>query len=269
MSTVVVTGSTKGVGFALANEFASRGWSVVISGRTMPAIDDALNRIRERTPNAQVAGAIVDVSSFASVQALWATAVAQFGPIDLWINNAGLAVSTKKIVENDPTEIQAMVTTNVLGTMFGAQTAANGMLAQSKGGRIINILGGGSDGNFREGQAIYGATKRGLGLFTAALIKELKGTNVTVGSVRPGILITEGFVREAHEMGPERYAKQRKAINILGDRPQDVIPWIVDNIEKTAGEHGAEISWLTTPKIIGRFSKAGFSKRDILTEYGI
>ena len=60
MSTVVVTGSTKGVGFALANEFASRGWSVVISGRTMPAIDDALNRIRERTPNAQVAGAIVD-----------------------------------------------------------------------------------------------------------------------------------------------------------------------------------------------------------------
>ena len=79
MSTVVVTGSTKGVGFALANEFASRGWSVVISGRTMPAIDDALNRIRERTPNAQIAGAIVDVSSFASVQALWATAVAQFG----------------------------------------------------------------------------------------------------------------------------------------------------------------------------------------------
>jgi hypothetical protein len=70
-------------------------------------------------------------------------------------------------------------------------------------------------------------------------------------------------------MGPERYAKQRKAINILGDRPQDVIPWIVDNIEKTAGKHGAEISWLTTPKIIGRFSKAGFSKRDILTEYGI
>jgi hypothetical protein len=55
----------------------------------------------------------------------------------------------------------------------------------------------------------------------------------------------------------------------LGDRPQDVIPWIVDNIEKTAGKHGAEISWLTTPKIIGRFSKAGFSKRDILTEYGI
>jgi NAD(P)-dependent dehydrogenase (short-subunit alcohol dehydrogenase family) len=269
VSSVVITGSTKGVGFALAQEFAKRGWSVLVSGRTTAAVDEALAKIRAAQPQAKVSGAIVDVSSYPSVQALWTTAVAAFGRVDLWINNAGLAVSTKTIIENDPTEISAMVTTNMLGTMYGGKVAATGMLAQSGGGRIINILGGGSDGRFREGQAIYSSTKRGLNLYTQALVKELKGTNVIVGSVRPGILITEGMVREAHEMGDERFSKQRKALNILGDRPQDVAPWIVDQLESTAGKHGAEVSWLSTPKIIGRFSTAGFKKRDILTEYGL
>ena len=58
-----------------------------------------------------------------------------------------------------------MVRTNMLGTIFGAKVAAVGMQAQG-GGQIVNILGGGSDGRFREGQAIYGSTKRGLNLFT-------------------------------------------------------------------------------------------------------
>ena len=178
-----------------------------------------------------------------------------------------LAVSTKTIAENDPSEISEMVRTNMLGTMYGAKVAAIGMAAAG-GGQIVNVLGGGSDGRFRPGQAIYSSTKRGLNLFTEALTKELKGTSVHVGSVRPGILLTDGFIRESRNEDPAKFAKQRRALNILADPVEDVAPWIVEQIlAKT--QNGAKTVWLTNGKIARRFATASFSTRDILTRYGL
>lgn len=263
---VVITGSTKGIGFGLASEFAKRGHNVMVTGRSAQSVAAAAQEVAAVSPGAAVYGQVVDVSDYESVQALWDYAIASMTTVDVWINNAGLAVSTRSIVQNTPTEIAAMVTTNMLGTMYGAKVAATGMLA-GNGGRIVNILGGGSDGRFRPGQAVYSSTKRGLNLFNEALIKELKGSSVTVSSVRPGILLTDGFIREAGEEDPATFAKQRKALNILADPPEEVTPWIVDQL-LAHPEHGAKIQWLTNAKIAGRFARA-YKKRDILTRYGL
>lgn len=267
MKNIVVTGSTKGIGFALSSAFAARGHNVVVTGRTQQAVDEAVAKIEKAAPGVTVLGVPTDVTDFGSVQALWDTASSKLGRVDLWINNAGVAISTKDIVDNTPDEITTMVTTNMLGTIFGAKVAATGMKAQG-GGQIVNILGGGSDGRFRAGQAVYGSTKRGLNLFTEALTKELKDTTVTVGSVRPGILITDGFIREIKAEDPAKFAKQRSALNILGDPVEDVAPWIADQI-LSKPQNGATTSWLSTGKIIGRFATARFKKRDILTRYGL
>jgi NADP-dependent 3-hydroxy acid dehydrogenase YdfG len=189
VSTVVVTGSTKGVGFALANEFASRGWSVLISGRTMPGIEDALNRIRERTPNAQVAGAIVDVSSFASVQALWATAVAQFGPIDLWINNAGLALGREKVEASSLTDWEQMITTNITANFRMVHLVLPWMLEQKRGD-IINLCSVAGHYTY-QGGAVYCATKHAVKAFTRVLREETCGKNIRVMQISPGMVNTE------------------------------------------------------------------------------
>jgi short-subunit dehydrogenase len=114
---------------------------------------------------------------------------------------------------------------------------------------------------------IYGSTKRGLKMFTDALVKETDGSPVRVGEIRPGILISDGWLREA-AAGQDYLDANRKAVNILADHVDDVAPWLVDRMLAST-KHGAQISWLTTSKIAGRFATAGFRKRDVLGRYEV
>jgi NAD(P)-dependent dehydrogenase (short-subunit alcohol dehydrogenase family) len=264
---IVITGSTKGIGRALATEFGARGYNVVVNGQHDQEVKDAAGALEAHNPSITVVPVVADVTDFGSVQSIWDRAVEKLGTIDMWINNAGLAIMTKDLVDNDPQEISRMISTNMMGTVFGAKVAATGMLAQPSGGRIVNILGGGSEGRIQKFQTVYSSTKRGLDLFTRAMVKELKDTKVMVQSVRPGILITDGFVREIGVMGPEGFTKWRKTLNILGDNVEDVSPWLVDHI-LAMNKSGQHVQWLTNAKIAGRFATAGFSKRDLFTRFG-
>ncbi|MFI6455997.1 SDR family oxidoreductase [Streptosporangium amethystogenes] len=265
MRKAVVTGSTKGIGFALARELLRRGHSVVVSGRTQAAVDDAVERLRpEATGDATVHGRAVDVTDHEQVEALWNAATDALGGVDLWINNAGVAHTTRPIVETTPDEVRTMVTTNMLGTVYGAQVAVRGMLAQG-GGQVFNVLGGGSDGSIRPGMGVYSATKRGLDSFTRSLVKEVTGTGVRIGQVRPGILITEGWLREA-AAAPEQVDRQRRILNILCDHVDDVAPYLVERM--LAGtRNGDTIAWLTTGRMTRKFLSP--RRRDILGRYGL
>jgi NAD(P)-dependent dehydrogenase (short-subunit alcohol dehydrogenase family) len=266
MSSVVITGSSKGVGFGLAKAFAAKGWDVVISGSSDVTTSAAVDRLVESKPQGRVIGQACQVTDPASMQALWDKASAEFGRVDIWVNNAGLAKTTQDFVDLPAEQIEQMVITNMVGTMNGVQVALKGMRDQG-GGRIFNILGGGSDGSIREHMSVYSSTKFGLKYFTDSVVKETKGGPVLIGEVRPGILITEGWLREAKELPGGIPEKQKRALNALADRVDDVAPWLVDQMIGTS-KHGAEIAWLTGPKIAGRFATS-WRGRDVLSGFDV
>lgn len=266
MPNAVITGSTKGIGFGLAQAFKARGYDVMITGRTQASVDDALNRLAASAGSGRSIGRPCDVSNPEAVQQLWDAAAHAWGTVDYWINNAGVAHTVYPIVQLPAEDARSMVTSNMLGTINGSTVALRGMTAQGSG-KLFNMLGGGADGKVRPGMAVYGATKRGLRFFTDAAIKESAGGPVLVGAVSPGLVVTEGMLREAKEMGPEEFAKQRKVMNILCDHVDDVAPVIVDRMIATT-KHGTSFKRMSSLELAKRFATGGRG-RDVMSRYGL
>lgn len=271
MSSVVITGSTKGIGFAMASEFRRLGHDVVVTGRTQASVDEAVAALTDRSGTGKVLGRVVDVSDPQATIDLFDAASSEFGRVDIWVNNAGYAHTTEPIVDTPAHAVASMVSTNMLGTIYGSQAAVRGMLAQAPGqgkSKVFNVLGGGSDGRIRPNMGIYGATKRGLDMFTRALVKEVDGSGLIIGQIRPGILITDGWLREA-ALAPDQVAKQRKALNVLVDHVDDVVPELVAGILAST-KNGEAIAWLTGSRLAKRFMTPGYGKKnDKLARYGL
>src|SRR5690606_16882153 len=138
MQTIVITGSTRGIGKGLAREFLRMGHQVVVTGRTQAAVDSA---VAELAPLGPVLGQPCDVRSFESNQAVWNAAVARFGRVDMWINNAAIATDHAPLAELPPEQIEMTVETNLVGTLYGCRVAIAGMLAQGGRGRVYTFEG--------------------------------------------------------------------------------------------------------------------------------
>ncbi len=197
-----------------------------------------------------------DVTNYAQVQGLWDQAVAAFGKVDIWINNAGMSNTRFPIGQLPQDEVSAVIRTNVIGSMYGARVALAGMRAQGSGA-IYNFEGFGSNGYKNRGMSLYGCTKYASTYFTKALIKETKGGPVRVGYMSPGIVITDLSIRDKGKMPPQAWAFVVKIYNILADRVETVTPWLVEKVLADTG-HGSRIAWLTQAKSIRRFLGSRF-----------
>jgi NAD(P)-dependent dehydrogenase (short-subunit alcohol dehydrogenase family) len=260
MKTVVITGSTRGIGYGLADSFLALGCAVTISGRAPASVERAVAELAAKHEPDRVLGQPCDVTDLEQVQALWDAAKAHFGKIDIWINNAGIGHYQMDSWELSPEQIKAVVDTNLVGAMYGAKVALRGMLDQGFGS-FYNVEGLGSDDHMVKGLALYGCTKAGLRYLTQSWVQETRGTPVLVGALRPGMVMTDLVIKQ-YEEHPEDWERDKRIINILADRVETVTPWLAQKVlanDKT----GVRITWLTRGKVIGRFLAALFRKRDL------
>lgn len=264
MTSIVITGSTRGIGFGLAKAFISRSCNVTISGRSQSSIKTAIGQLSGNTHNDLLYGFPCDVRQPEQIQALWEAAYNHFGRIDIWINNAGFT-STSALPWLYPAEqIKNILDTNLLGAIYGSVTAINGMLVQGSGA-IYNMEGMGSDGRKHSGLAYYGMTKYGLSYFTDCLVDDTKGTPLIVGALRPGMVITD-MIYEQYKERPEEFQDAQRIFNIIADTVDNVSPWLATRILNNK-KSGVRISYMSRTKMIGRFLTAPFTKRDLFAHY--
>ena len=260
MKSVVITGSTRGIGYGLADSFLDLGCAVTVSGRTQEAVKRAVTELAAQYDAHRVLGHACDISDYEQVEALWEAATARFGKVDIWVNNAGLGHEQTKFAELPAERIKTIVTTNVLGTMYGSKVALLGMQAQGHGA-LYNMEGLGSGGRRVEGTSVYATSKAGLRYFDDTLAQEASETPVIVGSLNPGMVVTE-LVTGPYEGRPEEWEQAKRIFNIIADRVETVTPWLAKQMLDNE-KNGARIEWMSGWKVGLRFLTAPFRKRDL------
>ena len=262
---IVITGSTRGIGKGLAVELLKRGHNVVISGRTQQAVDTAVADLAvQACDGARATGAPCDVTQRDQLQQLWDAGVAAFGRIDIWVNNAGVSHARQRGGEMRAADINGVQEINLLGMMLATQVALHGMRAQG-GGTIYNMEGYGSSGMITPGMGLYGASKFALTYFNKALLAETGDGPVKICYLSPGIVITDLLKRDMGSNSPEDLERTRRIYNILADRVETVTPWLAEKILQPQ-KAGARIAWLTGGKAGRRFFMSLFRKRQLLTD---
>ena len=260
MKSIVITGSTSGIGFGLADSFLSLGCSVTISGRSQTNLEKAYRLLATKHEHSCLLGCSCDVTYYDQLQALWDAAKAQFDKVDIWINNAGVGHPETQIWTFTPNQINEIIATNLTGAIFGSVVALKGMREQGFGS-IYNMEGLGSSGPIIRGLALYGTSKSALSYFTKSMAKETEGTPILVGGLRPGMVATK-LITEQYDGHPEEWERSKRIFNILSDRVETVTPWLAEKVLSNT-RNGVNIVWLTKSKVLRRFLTAPFHKRKI------
>lgn len=183
----IVTGSTKGIGRAIAIGFANEGATVIVCGRSE---DLAKSLVDELTGKGNKAVAMrLDVTSSDSINNIVDEAVNQFGRIDILVNNAGISPIWKRAEDTSKEAWDQIINTNLTGTFLCSQAAGREMIKQ-KSGKIINMTSVGGEVALPRLVA-YCASKAGIVLLTKVLAAEWAQHNILVNAIGPAYVETE------------------------------------------------------------------------------
>jgi meso-butanediol dehydrogenase / (S,S)-butanediol dehydrogenase / diacetyl reductase len=188
--TIVVTGSgrEKGLGQAILQRFADEGANCVVSDLDIGhEADGVADELRDR--GTSVAAIPCDVSKADQCVALVDRTVAQFGSLDIFVNNAGIGFMMKPLLDVDPADWDTVIAVNLSGAFYGTQAAARAMVKAGKGGRIINIASQAAKTGFPHLPA-YVSSKHGMIGLTRATAVELGAHGITVNAVCPNHVTT-------------------------------------------------------------------------------
>jgi glucose 1-dehydrogenase len=216
---IVITGSTRGFGVAVARACGREGATVVVSSRKQDSVDAAVSDLRAAGVAAD--GVVCDVSQLEQVEALAAFAVSKFGRFDVWVNNAGWAAPYGPAMHIEPATFLRTVNTNIVGTYHGSLVALTAFLHEGKG-KLINVLGRGSDGRTSSMQTAYAASKAWVRSFTASLAEDYKETGVGIYGINPGMMTTDFLTDLTAVSGYEKRLKVMPTIMRMWAKPPEV-----------------------------------------------
>ena len=216
--TALVTGSTAGIGHAIARGLAATGAEVVVNGRTQPKVDAAIAAITQAVPGARVKGIASDVSTAAGCQAL----VAALPDVDILINNAGI-FEPKGFFDIPDADWTRFFEVNVMSGVRLSRAFMQGMLERNWG-RIV-FISSESGLNVPKEMIHYGMTKTAQLSVSRGLAELTRGTAVTVNSVLPGPTLSEGvetFIKdlarqnnESEDEAGANFVKQKRPTSLI------------------------------------------------------
>lgn len=203
--TAIITGASRGIGEAAARHLATRGWTIVLTARSTSDITRIASDIV--AGGGEAIARTLDVADHTAVDATIEETVAEYGSLDLYVNNAGQMDPIARIADSDPEAWGGMIDVNLKGVYHGLRYAIPAMI-NTGGGTIVNISSGAAN-SFLEGWSHYCASKAGVLRLTGVAHKEYGAQGVRVIGLSPGTVATQ----------------MQRDIAASGINPVSQIPW--------------------------------------------
>ena len=184
----IITGGSRGIGYATADKFLSEGAKVILTASTQESADQAVAKLREKYPNSQIMGISPNLANFKEVQDAFVIATAQFGCVDVLVNNAGVSERTP-FTEYTEETFDRVMDLNVKGVFNATKAASQCMIARGSGvilstSSMVSISG-------QPSGFAYPASKYAVNGLTVSLARELGPKGIRVNAVAPGITQTD------------------------------------------------------------------------------
>lgn len=184
----IITGGSRGIGFATADKFLQEGATVILTASTQDSADKAVALLKEKYPDSVVAGISPDLSSLSSVREAFRSATEKYGCVDILVNNAGVSESTP-FTEYTEETFDKVMDLNVKGVFNATKAASECMIARGNGvilstSSMVSISG-------QPSGFAYPASKFAVNGLTVSLARELGPKGIRVNAVAPGITRTD------------------------------------------------------------------------------
>ena len=236
----LITGSTRGIGLAIAEAYAREGAELVISSRSQAAVDETVNRLRKA--GSKAVGLACDVSQQDQVMALAHFAMQSFGKVDIWFNNAGLETAYGPTMGYSAEEFTRVVQTNIMGVYYGSRAALQ-LFTPQNSGKLFNMVGRGYKDPIPY-QNAYAASKAWVFSFTKSLAQEYADSGIGIFNFSPGLVITDLLTRfdviEGHEHRLKNFPAVVRVLGRTPDHPARKAVWAASSA--TDGKTGLLIN---------------------------
>lgn len=224
----LITGASRGLGAGLAERFLERGLKVAACARRQPELAGDADKILT---------VAADVTNAEAMQQLCDDAVARFGQLDLWINNAGLLAPIGPLRDNDPSEFARHIEVNVVGVFNGSRAFIRHLHARGGDGVLFNISSGAAR-NAYAGWSAYCAAKAAVDRMSESIALEEADTGLRVHAVAPGIIDTDmqAMIRDC---SPEQFPRVQKFLDLKANDGFSSPAFIADRLLELAFDPSA------------------------------